>query len=196
VGWHVVCIAGLGRSCAGLRPQDPAGRLRREIVKELLAELRMWDRKRKAIHTRLDEELDGYGTTLTEIDGIGRVGAAAILSLAGDVTRFPTPGHFASYAGTAPIAASSGDRVRYRLNRGGKRQLNKVLHTAAKTQQRMSGSPGHAYIRRRVAEGKTVSEAVRALKRHLTNAVYRRLLDDAEARAPGELGSGVRGGHG
>jgi hypothetical protein len=75
-------------------------------------------------------------------------------------------------------------------------QLNKVPHTAAKTQQRMPDSPGHAYIRRRVAEGKTVPEAVRSLKRHLANAVYRRLLDDAEARARGELGSGVRGGHG
>jgi transposase len=75
-------------------------------------------------------------------------------------------------------------------------QLNKVLHTAAKTQQRMPDSPGHAYIRRRVAEGKTVPEAVRSLKRHLANAVYRRLLDDGEARARGELGSGVRGGHG
>ena len=79
-----------------LRPQDPVSRLRREIVKELLAELRVLDRKRKAIHVELDAALEGYGTTLTEIDGIGRVGAAAILSLVGDVTRFPTAAHFAS----------------------------------------------------------------------------------------------------
>ncbi len=73
------------------------------------------------------------GTTLTEIVGIGRVGAATILATVGDARRFSTAAAFATYNGAEPIAASSGDQVRYRLNRGGKRQLNKVLHTAAKT---------------------------------------------------------------
>lgn len=72
-----------------------------------------------------------HGTTLTDIVGIGTTSAAAIIAIVDDPTRFPTRGHFASYNGTAPIDASSGDNDRHRLNRRGNRQLNKVIHTAA-----------------------------------------------------------------
>lgn len=71
------------------------------------------------------------------------------------------------------MAASSGDIVRYRLNLRGQRQLNKVLHAAAKVQAGMPTSAGKTYIARRIAEGKTRTEATRALKRHLSNVVYR-----------------------
>jgi transposase len=126
--------------------------------------------------------LDEHGTTLTDIVGIGRTGAATIIAITGNPARFPTAAPFASFAGTAPIAASSGDTIRYRLNRGGNRQLNKVLHTAAKTQIRLAG-PGRDYYQRRRGEGKTNAETIRALKRHITNAVYRTLQADAAARA-------------
>ena len=161
-----------------IRPADPVGKARRDIVKELLAELRVLDRKRKTINAELDRALDDYGTCLTEIDGIGRVAAATIIAIVGDVRRFPTAGHFASFTGTAPVAASSGDIVRYRLNLGGQRQMNKVLHTAAKVQVAMPNSAGRIYIHRRLAEGRTRAEATRSLKRHLSNAVYRALLTD------------------
>jgi transposase len=62
--------------------------------------------------------MDDYGTSLTSIDGIGPVAAATILSIVGDVRRFPSADHFASFTGTAPVAASSGEVVRYRLNLG------------------------------------------------------------------------------
>ena len=165
-----------------IRPSDAVGQARRDIVKQLLAELRVLDRKCKTINAELDRALDDYGTCLTEIDGIGRVAAATIIAIVGDVRRFPTGGHFASFTGTAPVAASSGDTVRYRLNLGGQRQMNKVLHTAAKVQAAMPNSAGRTYIHRRLAEGRTRAEATRSLKRHLSNAVYRALLADVASK--------------
>jgi transposase len=164
-----------------IRPTDPVGQARRELVKQLLAELRVLDRKRKAINAQLDQALDDYGTRLLDIHGIGRVAAATIIAIVGDVRRFPTAGHFASFTGTAPVAASSGEVVRYRLNLGGQRQMNKVLHTAAKVQIGMPRSAGRDYMQRKLAEGRTRAEATRSLKRHLSNAVYRALLADAAA---------------
>ncbi len=170
-----------------IRPADDIARERKAIAKELLTELRVLDRQRKDNERRLAEILASYGTTLTEIQGISSIGAATILSIVGDVSRFPTAAAFATFNGTAPIAASSGDKVRYRLNRGGHRTLNRVLHTASKTQQRLPG-PGRDYTQRRLAEGKTSAEATRALKRHLSNVVlvYRTLLADQQARVSGE----------
>jgi transposase len=169
------------RLLRSIRPTDPVGKMRRRIVVELLAELRVLDRKRKAINAELDRALADYGTCLTDIDGIGRVAAATIIAIVGDVRRFPTVDHFGSFTGTAPIAASSGEVVRYRLNLGGQRQMNKILHTAAKVQTSMPTSAGRAYVTRRLAEGKTRAEAIRSLKRHLSNVVYRALLADLAA---------------
>lgn len=73
-----------------IRPSDPVAAQRRRMVKELLAELRVLDRKRKAINAELDQALDDYDTSLLDIDGIGRIGAATIISIVGDVRRFPT----------------------------------------------------------------------------------------------------------
>ena len=64
-----------------------------------------------------------HGTSLTDIFGIGDIGAATILTIVGDINRFTSAGHFAAYNGTAPIEASSGDRKRHRLNRRGNRRL-------------------------------------------------------------------------
>jgi transposase len=63
--------------------------------------------------------------------GSARPGAARLLVETGDITRFPDPGHFASWNGTAPIDASSGDHVLYRLSRAGNRQIKRVLHIMA-----------------------------------------------------------------
>lgn len=164
-----------------IRPTEPTGQLRRQIVRDLLAELRVLDRKRKELNKTLEDAVAAHGTTLTQIPGIGAVGAATILAIVGDPTRFATAAQFASFNGTAPIAASSGDVVRYRLNRGGQRIINKVLHTAATNQLRFAG-PGRDYYQRRRAEGRTGPETLRAMKRHISNAVYRRLIADAAAR--------------
>jgi transposase len=103
---------------------------------------------------------------------------AIVIGRVGDIRRFPTAGHFARHNGTAPIEASSGPKKRHRLNPRGDRQLNHAIHMAAVTQVR-NDTPGRAYYVRKQAEGKTRKEAMRALKRHISDAVYQRLASDA-----------------
>ena len=117
------------------------------------------------------------GTSLTEVFGISDVLAAKILGQAGDVTRFKSADHFASYTGTAPIEASSGPIVRHRLSRAGNRQLNHALHLAARVQA-VHPNPGQTYYQRKLAEAKTRQEALRCLKRQIAKTVYRVLLAD------------------
>ena len=105
----------------------------------------------------------------------------------GDITRFRSAAAFASYTGTAPIEVSSGDVVRHRLSRAGDRQLNCCLPTVALTQIRHDG-PGRDYYLRKRAAGKGHKEAMRCLKRRLSDVVYRRLCRDAatqQATSPG-----------
>jgi transposase len=104
--------------------------------------------------------------------------AAYLIGYTGDVTRFPSAAHYARYNGTAPIQASSGPIMRHRLNPRGNRQLNHALHMAAVTQVR-NDTPGRAYYLRKQAEGKSKKDAMRALKRRVSDAVYRQLLADS-----------------
>jgi transposase len=120
------------------------------------------------------------GTTLTEIFGIGPILAARIIGTVGGVERFPTKAHFASYAGTAPVEASSGEVVRHRLSLAGNRKLNYSLHMVAVCQAR-SDTRGAAYYRKKLAEGKSHKEALRCLKRRVSDAVYRSLMADSQA---------------
>jgi transposase len=174
---------------ARCRPSTAVETVRKQMAHELLADWRRIDRQLKTASTELTEAVAATGTTLTTIPGIATVGAATILSIISDVRRFPTPGHFASFTGTAPIEASSGDITRHRLSRRGDRQLNKALHIAARTQARRRGV-GRPYYDRKIAEGKNEREALRCLKRQLSNVVYRRLHADHHARE-----AAVRGGH-
>jgi transposase len=100
-----------------------------------------------------------------------------ITGYGGDATRFPAKGHDAMYNGTAPIDASSGDNTRHRLNTRGNRRLNHAIHIAAVTQLRHD-TPGRIYYDRKIAEGKTSKEAIRALKRRISDVVYRTLIAD------------------
>ena len=133
---------------------------------------------------------------------MGPSGTARLLVEVGDITRFPDRGHFASWTGTAPIDVSSGDRQHHRLSRGGNRQINRVLHIMAVVQLR-SPTEGRAYYDRKVAAGKSPNEAMRCLKRRLSDIVYRAMLDDyvtTEATGPGghrgaSLQSSAAGSH-
>ena len=116
---------------------------------------------------------------MNDVYGVGPVVAAIIVGHTGDVRRFWTRNHYASYNGTAPLEASSGPKKRHRLNPRGNRQLNHAIHMAAVTQIR-NDTPGRAYFERKVAEGKTKKEALRALKRRISDAVYRQLVFDAD----------------
>jgi transposase len=164
---------------AGVRPRDVAGRTRRALAAELLAELEVLDGKLKALKRRLAEAVTAAGSGLMDIYGVGPAGAARILADVGDVARFADRNRFASWTGTAPIDASSGEQIRHRLSRAGNRRLNHVLYIAAVVQIRHD-TPGRAYYRRKLAEGKTPLEALRCLRRRLSDVVYRQLLADAQ----------------
>ena len=131
-----------------------------------------------------------------DLFGVGPAGAARILADVGDVARFPDRNHFASWTGTAPLDASSGEQIRHRLSRAGNRRLNHVLHIAAIVQIRHD-TEGRAYYRRKLAEAKTPMEALRCLKRRISDAVYRQLVADAQAAAATAAGreDASPGGH-
>ena len=137
----------------------------------------------RASKQRIAEAVAASGTTLTELFGVGPVVAAMVIGYTGDVGRFRNRDHFAAYTGTAPIEMSSGGRITHRLSRRGNRQLNHAIHIAAITQIRHAHSPGRGFYDRKVTEGKTKKEAVRALKRRISDALYRQLLADAALQA-------------
>jgi transposase len=170
-----------------LHPRDLAGQTRRRMAAEELADIERLDAKLKAMKAELKAAVLATGSRLMDIHGIGPAGAARILADVGDVGRFPSRNHFASWTGTAPIDASSGQHTHHRLSRAGNRRLNHVLYMAGINQLR-NDTPGRAYYRRRVAEGKTSMEAMRCLRRRLSDAVYRQLVADAQARQAGPGG--------
>jgi transposase len=176
---------------ATVRPRDLAGKTRRRMAAEEIADLEHLDAKLKAMKAELNAAVLASGSHLMDIHGIGPAGAARILADVGDVARFPNRAHFASWAGTAPIDASSGQHTHHRLSRAGNRRLNHVLYMAGIVQLR-NDTPGRAYYRRRVAGGKTSMEAMRCLRRRLSDVVYRQLAADAPARQ--ETGPGGHSG--
>jgi transposase len=167
----------------GVRPATATAACRRELARDLLADLRRVDARLKANMVQVRDALAATGTTLTEVHGLGVVVAAKLLGHVGDITRFPSQDHFASYTATAPLDASSGNHQPHRLNTGGNRHLNAALHTIAICQARDPG-PGRSYYRRKLSEGKTPAEARRALKRRLANVIYRRILADQHRHQP------------
>jgi transposase len=164
----------------GVRPRDVAGKTRRRLAAELISDLERIYTRKKTADKELRELVAGTGTGLLELHGIGPSGAARLLVEVGDITRFPDRNHFASWTGTAPIDASSGDHVRHRLSRGGNRQINRVLHTMATVQLR-NQTEGRAYYDRKKNTGKTSMEAMRCLKRRLSDTIFRTLLNDLAA---------------
>jgi transposase len=165
------------------RPKHPAGRVRRQLASELVRDVRTLDRRIAGLDERIAGEVKASGTMLTEIFGVGPILAAKILGIVGDVSRFPSKAHFASYAGVAPIEASSGEVVRHKLSLAGNRRLNQVMHMIAVCQAR-SDPRGGAYHRKKLAEGKSRREAMRCLKRRISDAVFRVLVTDSQLASP------------
>jgi transposase len=166
---------------ATIKPRDIVGKTRRRLAVELIGELDSIDKKIKAIDKDLTELVTARGSTLLELHGIGPLGAARLLADVGDIHRFATRDRFASWNGTAPLDASSGRQQRHRLSRAGNRRINRTLHIMAVVQLR-NATEGRAYYDAKKAAGKTSMEAMRALKRRLSNVVYRRMLNDQKRR--------------
>ena len=169
------------RILRSIRPRGSASALlRRRLASEILRDVRTLDRKIADLSGRIEAEVEASGSTLAEIFGIGPVLAARIIGTVGNVARFPTKAHFASYAGTAPVEASSGEVVRHRLSLAGNRKLNYALHMVAVCQAR-SDARGGGYYRKKIDEGKSRKEALRCLKRRVCDAVFRNLVADSLA---------------
>ena len=178
---------------ASVRPRDIAGKTRSRIATEELAELIAVEAKIKKSTAELKTIVLARGSRLMDLHGVGPVVAARVLADVGDVTRFADRNRFASWTGTAPLDASSGEQNRHRLSRAGNRRMNHMIHIAAISQIRLD-TEGRVYYRRKRAEGKKPLEAIRCLKRRISDAIYRQLVEDAQRAAADGVGTGP-GGH-
>ncbi len=167
---------------ATVRPRDIAGKTRRRIAAQELADLVAVEAKMKKATAELKALVKARGSRLMDLHGVGPVVAARTLADVGDVARFADRNRFASWTGTAPLDASSGEQNRHRLSRAGNRRMNHMIHIAAISQIRLD-TDGRAYYRRKRAAGKTTLEALRCLKRRISDALYRQLLADAQQAA-------------
>lgn len=141
------------------------------ICLELVARCREITRRANELEREIGELVEACAPALLEIPGCGALTAAKIVAETAQVSRFPTEGHFARYAGTAPVPASSGASHRQRFNRRGNRQLNAALHRIGVTQLRIH-EPAKDYVAKKRAEGKSKTEAIRCLKRQLSRVVF------------------------
>jgi transposase len=176
-------------------PSDAVEAARCELAAAFAEDLRGIDARIRETRKKLAAAVAAAGTTVIEVFGVGPVIAATVIGGARDVSRFPGRDHFAAYNGTAPIEVSSGERKIYRLSRRGNRQLNHAIHMAAVTQVRHRHSDGRAYFDKKRAEGKTRKEALRALKRQISNAIFARPQADARRAAARAKGPGGQQGN-
>jgi transposase len=184
------------RAAHVLESTEPSGAVevaRCELAAEFLGDLRRIDAQLRDTRKRLTVAVRASGTTVTEVFGVGPVIAATVIGYVADAFRFPSRDNFAAYNGTAPIEVSSGNRKIYRLSRRGNRRLNHAVHMAAVTQIRHRHSDGRAYYDRKLAEGKTPKEALRSLKRRISDAIYARLQADARRAAAAASTAGPGG---
>jgi len=165
-------------------PSDAVLTARCELAGEFLADIRHLDAQLRDTHKKLAAAVRASGTSMTGLFGVGPVIAGTVIGDVRQVFRFPGRDHFAAYNGTAPVEVSSGDRKKVcRLSLRGNRRLNHAIHMAAISQIRHKHSHGRAYYDKKVAEGKTHKEALRALKRRISDAIYAALIADARRAA-------------
>lgn len=167
------------RLLESLHPATPVEQIRYDLAVELLDDIRRLDAQLKVSHNRIRDAVRASATSVTDLFGVGPIIAGMLIGYTGDINRFANRDSYAAYNGTAPVEFSSGGRVVHRLSQRGNRQLNHAIHMTAICQLRQPHSDGRAYFERRCAEGKTSKEAIRALKRQISNAVYRNMVADA-----------------
>src|SRR5579862_8008650 len=157
-----------------------------EIARELVGRLAELTQSVKRLQRRIEALMLELAPSLLSLPGCAGLSAAKLLAETADISRFRSSSAFAMHNGTAPIPVWSGNHERHRLNRGGNRQLNVALHRIAVTQMRLGGSAS-AYIARRLSMGNTKTEAIRALRRQISDEVYRRLRQDYLARSTASI---------
>jgi transposase len=176
----------------GFRARSAVDRMRVGLCRELIADIRRLDDQLAANEKHMSQALDEHGTRLREVDGIGAVTAARLIGRTGRPDRFPTAAAYANYNGAAPVQIASADADRHRLSRYGDRQLNSALYTVAVVQIRMPASVGRAYYSKKIAEGRKPAAARRALKRHLSDRLWRIMLSDEKRRHRPDANQSVR----
>ena len=181
---------------AGAEPRGAVQQARAELAAELVAGLRRVDALLRETKKKLAVAVRASGTSLTGVFGVGPVIAATVIGDVRDVSRFASRDRFAAYDGIAPIEVSSGNRKVHRLSLRGNRRLNHAIHMAAITQIRHKHSDGRACYDKKIAGGKTPKEALRALKRQISDALYRCLKAGADrAAAASTQGPGGHAGN-
>ena len=166
------------RMLQGIRTLDPVSEQRKLMARIHLGDIRRLDRDIKANKALVRKAVTAADTTLTDIYGVGPMVAALVIGYTGDPTRFASADSYAAYNGTAPVEYSSGGNTKHRLSLRGNRVLNHAIHMAAIAQISKPTSAGWAYYNRKQVEGKTKKEALRALKRRISDVVYRQLTAD------------------
>jgi len=201
-----ITAAQAARILPSLEPLGAVAQARYELAHDFLADLCRIDAQMAEAKKRLEVAVRASGTTVTEVFGVGPHVAGTVIGYVVDVGRFADRDHFASYNGTAPIEVSSGGHKVFRLSRRGNRQLNHAVHMVAVAQIRFRHSEGRAYYDRKIKEGKTTKEALRCLKRRVSDAIFAHLVADAKRKAEtvqagpeGQMGNGsvssVAGSH-
>ena len=192
-----ITAAQASRALAALKPAGAVQAARYELAMDFLADLRRIDTQMREAKKRLEVAVKASGTTLTEVFGVGPYVAGTVLGYVADVSRFADRDHFAAYNGTAPIEVSSGGHKVFRLSRRGNRRLNHAVHMAAVTQVAHCHSEGRVYYDRKIKEGKSNKEALRCLKRRISDAIFAHLAADAKRKAQsGQAGPGGQRGNG
>jgi transposase len=175
-----IIAAHAARLLGSVTPPDVVAAARWELAAALVEDLRRVDGQMRETRKKLDSAVKASGTSLTGLFGVGPVIAATVIGEVRDVSRFKNGDRFAACNGTAPIEVASGKRKACRLSRRGNRRVNHANHMAAVTQVRQKHSEGRACYDKKLTEGKTHREALRSLKRQVSDAVFTRLRADAQ----------------
>jgi transposase len=190
-----ITAAAAARLLESIAPAGAVEAARCELAAAFTEDLRGIDARIRETRKKLAVAVQATGTSLTGLYGAGPVVAAVVIGDVRDVSRFPGRDHFAADDGTAPIEVSSGQRKIYRLSRRGNRRHGHAIHMAAVTQIGHRHSQGRAYYDKKLAEGKTPKEALRALKRQISNTIFACLQDDARRAAARAGGPGGQQGN-
>ncbi len=148
------------------------------IARELVGRIRELTAAIDALEREVGRLVAGLAPSLLSLQGCGPLTAAKLIGETADIRRFRSAAAFARHDGTAPVPVWSGNVTRHRLSRGGNRQLNLALHRIAITQLQRPGR-GKDYLAKRMAAGDSKTEAIRALRRRISDEVYRRMHLDA-----------------